>query len=159
MDATFFALVGLIIFLGIVAYMKVPGMITKSLDDRADRIRKELDEARSLREEAQALLAEYQKKQESAEAEAADIIAQAKRERESIIADARAKSEEYVARREALAAQKIEQAERDAVAEVRGRAADVAIAAANRLLAEKVDAKAAGDLFKESLGEIKARLN
>ena len=62
MDAAFWALVALVIFLGIVIYLKVPGMINKSLDERAERIRNELDEARRLREEAQQLLAEYQRK-------------------------------------------------------------------------------------------------
>ncbi len=71
MDATFWATVALVIFLGIMIYVKVPGMITKSLDDRADRIRDELEQARRLREEAQELLAEYQRKRKEAEKEAA----------------------------------------------------------------------------------------
>ena len=75
MDATFFALVALIIFLGVVIYFKAPQMLTGSLDKRAARIADELEEARKLREEAQALLAEYQRKQRDAEKEAADIIA------------------------------------------------------------------------------------
>nr|MBA3447540.1 ATP F0F1 synthase subunit B [Pseudaminobacter sp.] len=72
MDATFWATVALIIFLAVVFYMKAPAMITKSLDQRADRIRDELEEARRLREEAQQLLAEYQRKRKEAEKEASD---------------------------------------------------------------------------------------
>ena len=159
MDATFWALVGLFIFIGVIIYFKVPPMITKSLDDRADAISKELEEARSLREEAQALLAEYQKKFETAQAEADDIVTQAKREASHIVDEARAKSEEYVARREAMAAQKITQAQNDAVGEVRARAADVAIAAAAKLLGDKTDTKSSSDLFKSSLAEIKSRMN
>ena len=67
MDATFWAFVGLIIFLGIIFYLKVPGKITGALDDRADKIRDELDEAKRLREEAQQLMAEYQRKRKEAE--------------------------------------------------------------------------------------------
>ena len=67
MDATFWALIALILFLALIAYMKVPGMIAKSLDGRADKIRNELDEARRLREEAQQLLAEYQRKRKDAD--------------------------------------------------------------------------------------------
>ena len=70
MDATFWSFVGLIVFIGIVLYLKVPAMVTKSLDERADKIRDELDEARKLREEAQALLAQYQGKRQEAEKEA-----------------------------------------------------------------------------------------
>ena len=72
--ATVWATVALVIFLGIVVYLKVPGMISKALDARATKIRTDLDEARRLREEAQALLAEFQQKRKEAEKEAADIV-------------------------------------------------------------------------------------
>ncbi|WP_309083602.1 F0F1 ATP synthase subunit B [Chelativorans sp.] len=159
MDATFWALIALIIFLGILVYMKVPAMLAGSLDQRAERIRNELEEARRLREEAQQLLAEYQRKRREAEQEAKDLVDAAKREAKLIVADAKAKTEEYVARRTVLAEQKIAQAERDAVNEVRARAVDLAIVAANRLLAEKVDSKTGAELFNQSLSEVKSKLN
>jgi len=158
-DQTFWALVALIIFLGIIVYVKVPGMITKALDDRAAKIRNELEEARRLREEAQALLAEYQKKRKEAEKEASEIVDAAKREAEAITAEARDKTDEYVTRRTALAEQKIAQAESDAMDEVRGSAVDMALAAATQILGDKVTAKTAGDLFKKSLADVKARMN
>lgn len=159
MDATFWALISLIIFLAIVAYLKVPGMLGKSLDDRANRIRNELDEARRLREEAQQLLAEYQRKRKEAEQEAGDIVAAAKREAGHLVEEAQKKTEDYVARRTALAEQKIAQAERDAVTEVRSSAVDLAVEAARAVLAGKVDAKADATLFKASVQELKSKLN
>jgi F-type H+-transporting ATPase subunit b len=140
-------------------YLKVPGMVTKSLDERADKIRNELDEARKLREEAQQLLAEYQRKRKEAEQEASDIVAAAKRDADLLLEEAKEKTQEYVARRTTMAEQKIAQAERDAVNEVRSRAVDVAIAAAGDLLASKVDAKARGELFKSALKDVRTRLN
>ena len=159
MDATFWAFVALVIFLGILFYMKVPGMIAKSLDDRADRIRKELDEARRLREEAQQLLADYQRKRAEAEKEADDIVAAAKREADQLVTEAHKRTDEYVARRTALAELKIGQAERDAVNEVRASAVDIAVEAARTLLAGKIDTKTGADLFKASLQEVKSKLN
>jgi F-type H+-transporting ATPase subunit b len=163
MDATslasLWALVALVIFIGIVIYLKAPAMVARSLDERAGRIRNELEEARSLREEAQQLLAEYQRKRKEAEQEAEDMVAAARREAEIIVAEAKQKTGEYVARRTALAEQKIAQAERDAVNEVRSDAVAIAVAAAARLMQEKIDAKAAADLFKASLSEVKSRLN
>ncbi|WP_274425443.1 F0F1 ATP synthase subunit B [Chelativorans sp. YIM 93263] len=159
MDATFWALVALIIFLAILAYLKVPAKINDSLDSRADRIRKELDEARELREEAQQVLAEYQRKRGEAEEEAKEIVAAARREAKAIVADAKQKTEEYVTRRTALAEQKITQAERDAVHEVRSRAVDVAVAAAGNILGDKVDTKKRGELFESSLQELKTHMN
>lgn len=163
MDATSVAsiwtLVALVIFLGIIVYLKVPAMITKSLDDRADKIRDELEEARKLREEAQQLLAEYQRKRKEAEQEASEMVAAAKHEAEAIVTDAKQKTEDYVARRTALAEQKIAQAEREAVNEVRSDAVEIAIAAAGKLLEDRIDGKAAATLFKSSLSEVKSRMN
>ncbi|MBO6538741.1 MAG: F0F1 ATP synthase subunit B [Rhizobiaceae bacterium] len=159
MDASFWALVGLVLFLAIVFYAGAPGMIGKSLDGRAERISNELDEARRLRDEAQQLLAEYQRKRKEAEQEASDIVAAAKREAGLLLEEAQEKTQEYVTRRTAMAEQKIAQAERDAVNEVRSRAVDIAVAAAGDLLASKVDAKARGELFKSALKDVRSRLN
>ena len=159
MDATFWATVALVIFIAITVYMKVPGMLGKSLDDRAERIRAELDEARRLREEAQQLLAEYQRKRKEAEKEAADIVDAAKREAGQLVSEAQKKTEDYVARRTALAEQKIGQAERDAVQEVRASAVDIAVEAARTLLARNVDAAAATKLFENSVRDVKSKLN
>ena len=159
MDATFWAFVALIIFLGIIFYMNVPGMMAKSLDERANKIRNELDEARRLREEAQQLLAEYQRKRKEAEQDAADIVAAAKREADMLVKEAQRKTEDYVSRRTALAEQKIVQAEREAINEVRSSAVDIAVEAARGLLANRIDAGAGQDLFRSSLQEVKTKLN
>ncbi|MBB4953840.1 F-type H+-transporting ATPase subunit b [Agrobacterium vitis] len=158
-DATFFAFVGLIIFLGLVAYLKVPGMMGKSLDQRAENIRNELAEAKRLREEAQALLADYQKKSKEAEAEAAQILAFAQREAAAMTADAKQKTEEFLARRNAISEQKIKQAEVDAVNAVRTAAVDLATAAAESLLAKQNDPALQASLLKSGIGEVKSRLN
>ena len=94
----------------------------------------ELDEARRLKEEAQALLAQYQRKQREAEQEAAAIIAGAKAEAERLASEAKAKIEDFVARRTKMAETKIAQAEAQALADVRAAAADAAVAAAERVL-------------------------
>jgi F-type H+-transporting ATPase subunit b len=159
MDATFWALVGLIIFLAVLAYFKVPAMITKGLDDRADKIRNELEEARKLREEAEGVLAEYKRKRIEAEKEAENVVAAAKREADAIASEARAKTEEYVERRTKMAEQKIAQAEADAINAVRSTAVDVAVAATEKLLSDKMTAKSSDDLFKQSIAQVKSGLN
>lgn len=159
LDNTFWAFAGLLIFLGIVTYMKVPAMMGKSLDARADKIRADLDEAKRLRDEAAALLAEYQKKRKQAELDAEEIVKAAKRDADALAADAKVKTEEFVKRRTAMAEQKIAQAESDAVNAVRASAIDIAIAAATKILGGKQDAKLSADLFKQSLNDVKSRLN
>ncbi|AHG44264.1 F0F1 ATP synthase subunit B [Rhizobium leguminosarum bv. trifolii CB782] len=158
-DATFFAFVGLVLFLALVVYLKVPGMMARSLDDRADQIRNELAEAKRLREEAQHLLAEYQRKRKEAEAEAAHIVAAAEREAEMLTAEAKKKTEEFVTNRTALSEQKIKQAEAEAMKAVRSAAVDLAIAAAETVLAKQADAKVQSELFGNAVGQVKTRLN
>ena len=159
MDATFWAMIALFIFIGVVVYMKVPAMIAKALDERAAKIRNELEEAQRLRQEAQQLLAEFQKRRKEAEKEAAEMVAAAKRESDLILEDAHKKTEEYVARRAALAELKIGQAEREAINEVRSIAVDVATEAARKVLADRLDEKTSAQLFQDSLKAVETKLN
>lgn len=159
LDASFWATVALVLFFALIIYMKVPGLITKGLDDRSDKIRNDLEEARRLREEAQQLLAEYQRKRKEAEQEAEAIVAAAKHEAEAMAKDAEQKTEEYIARRTALAEQKIAQAEGQALAEVRTAAVDLAVEAAEAVITKKMTGAASSSMFKSSLAELKERMN
>ncbi|WP_455478620.1 F0F1 ATP synthase subunit B [Bartonella sp. B10] len=164
MTDTFWAFVGLVIFITLLVYFKIPKMAVSHLDARAKRIKDELDEALRLREEAQEMLAEYQRKHAEAERDAQEIIAAAKHEVESIIAESRIKAEEYVRNRNKLAEQKIAQAEVDAVRMVSSSAIDLAVSAACTLIAQELNSEKACKLIKESIAEeslnkMKAYLN
>ncbi len=150
----------LFIFLGILVYAKVPGLITGALDRRADAIKDELDEARKLREEAQSVLADYQRKAREAEEEAEGIVAQAKRESEAYAKEAREKLEETLERRSKAADLKIQQAEAQAINEVRTAAVEAAIEASERLITDKMSKNGIGDkLIDTNIDELKTRLN
>lgn len=157
--ATVWVLLGLFGFIGILVYMKVPGMVVKALDSRAAKIRDELEEARKLREEAEALLAEYKDKTGNAEAEAEAIITQARREAEALSQEAKVRIEDYVTRRTRAVEQRIAQAESQAVAEVRNRAIDVAAAAAGELLAERAKGTGGDELVARSIDAVRKNLN
>lgn len=158
-DATFWAFVALVLFLALVVKMGAPKKITAALDKRAKAIEDELDQARRLREEAQALLAEYQRKAREAESEAEEIVTLAKREAEAMEKDAQAKIKEYVARRTKQAEEKIAQAESQAISEVKGAATDLAIKASEAILAKKMTQKPGKDLLKASIAEVGTKLN
>ncbi len=158
-DATFFALVGLILFLLLLIYLGVHKTMAKALDNRAASIAKELDEAKRLREEAAQLLAEYQKKARDAEVEARGIVDQASREAAALAEEAKARMEDYVTRRTKMAEDKITQAETVALQEVRSLSADVAIAAAEKILSAKLKGEAAAGLVEKAIGEVRSRLN
>ncbi len=146
-------------FVGLLLYYKVPDLIGKALDDRADRIRQELDEARRLREEAQALLADYHKKREAAEEEARAIVEQARREADTLAIETRKALIESLDRRFKLAEEKIARAEAQAIADVRSIAVDTAIAAAERVLAGKMSAQTGAGLVDQAIRGLKGKLN
>jgi len=156
---TFWALVGLILLFIVVFAVGAPRMVTRALDSRTDRIRTELDEARKSREEAQALLAEYQRKRREAEAEAEAIVEEARREAQRMSEDANTKLREMVARRTKAAEDKIAQAEAQAMAEIRGRASDLAVAAASRVLSDKLSGDASQKMLDDSIATVKERLH
>ena len=157
--AEFWVAVAFLAFLAILAYYKVPRLLAKALDDRAAAIRNELDEARRLREEAQALLADYQKKHRNAGQEAEAIVEQARREAEAFAAETRQSLAETLKRRGQHAEERIARAEAEAVDEVRTTAVDMAIAAAEKILREQAAGAAGAQLIDESIRGLKGRLN
>lgn len=157
--AEFWVAAAFVIFIGLLVYYGVPGLIGKALDDRADMIRKELDEARRLREEAQNLLADYQRKAREAEEEAKVIIDQARREAEALAAETRQSLQESVVRRGKQAEEKIARAETQALAEVRGAAVETAISAAERVLKARVTGGQADQLIEQSIEDLRGKLN
>jgi F-type H+-transporting ATPase subunit b len=151
--------VGFLCFLGLLAYLGVHRKLIDAIDQRQARIKSELDEARRLREEAQALLSEFERKDREAESEAAAIIAGATAEAERIAAEAKVRTEEFIVRRTKMAEQKIAQAEAAAVADVRSAAADAAVAAAERILTSAAKGKIAEDLLTAGIADVKQKLN
>src|SRR6202163_3569471 len=159
LDAEFWVAVAFVAFIGGLIYLGVHEMMVKFVDQRRDRIKAELDEALRLKEEAQALLAQYQRKQREAEQEAAAILAGATAEAERMMAEAKTKMEEFIARRSKMAETKIAQAEAQAVADVRAAAAEAAVSAAEKILTDSVKGKVADDLLARGIGDVKTKLN
>lgn len=158
-DATFWSAVAFVITVVGFLYLGVHTKIAQALDNRARRIKAELDDARRLKEEAQALVAEYRARRESAVKEAEEIVANAKAEAERVAAEAKTRMEDFVTRRTKMAETKIAQAEAQALADVRAAAADAAVSAASRILAETVKGPAADTLLNQGISEIRQKLN
>jgi F-type H+-transporting ATPase subunit b len=158
-EAEFWVAMGFIVFVGVLIYVGAPRTIGKALDDRTARIKAELEEARKLKEEAAALLAEYQRKRHEAESEAEGIISGAKAEAERLAVDAKARMEEFVSRRTKMAEAKIAQAEAQAAAEVRAAAADAAVAAAEAILRQQAKGDLAGQLIARGIDDVRKKLN
>jgi F-type H+-transporting ATPase subunit b len=158
-EAEFWVAVAFVIFMVVLGYLGVHRLMVKGIDDRRERIKSELDVARRLRTEAQALLAQYQRKQASAELEAQAIIASAKSEAERLTTEAASKVEELIARRTKMAENKIAQAEAQALADVRSVASEAAAAAAEAILLRTTKGKVSDDILAKSIAELRDRLN
>ncbi len=158
-EAEFWVAVAFVIFLALLWHVEVHKTVGTVLDDRSKKVSAELEEARRLKSEAQALLAEYQKKQREAESEASSIIAQAKTEAQEIAAEAKTRMEEFVVRRTKMAETKIAQAEVQALADVRAAAAEAAVKASEKVLTESVKGKVASDLLSTAIRDVKTRLD
>jgi len=140
--------------LAIMVWKKVPGMIASGLDSSIAEIRKQLDEAKQLRAEAEALRKEYADKIANAEKDAAAMLDHARHEAEAIVAKAEADTADVITRREKMAEDKIAAAERAAVADLRSRAADAAAIAARGLIAKKHGAAADKSLVDQVIAAI-----
>ena len=157
-DAAFWATIALFVFIGVALYLKLPGMIAKSLDGRIKAIENELAEAERLRLEAKFLLEEYESKRQAAASEAESIVAAAREEAFRMTAEAKISLETLITRRTKAVEDKIAQAESQAVAEVRARSADVAVEAARVLLTKQMSSKG-GALVDQAIKDVGAKLN
>lgn len=151
--------IAFIIFVGVLVKFKVPGMLGTMLDNRAEQIRKDLEEARLLREEAQAILASYERKQKEVQAQAERIVSQAKEEAMQAAEQAKEDLKSSIARRLAAAEDQIGSAEKAALREVKDKAVSVAVAAAADVLSEQMSAASANKLIDEAIADVGARLN
>ncbi|MGR3323480.1 MAG: F0F1 ATP synthase subunit B [Pseudooceanicola sp.] len=158
-NTDFVVLLAFILFVAILVYFKVPGLLMGMLDKRADGIRSELDEARKLREDAQALLASYERKQKEVQAQADRIVETAKGEAQAAADQAKQDLEGSIARRLAAAEDQIASAEAAAVKEVRDQAASVAIAVAREVIAKEISAAQANKLIDDTIGQVEAKLH
>ena len=140
-------------------YKGIHKIMAKALDDRADGIRKELEEARQLREEAQTLLASFQRKQVEAEEQAKDIVKQARLDAETMAANARQDLKERLERRAEQAEAKIKNAEAQAMADVKARAVDLAAKAAEQILHNDLTCTDHSTLVKAGIAEMGKVLN
>jgi len=158
-DPSFYAFLALLAFFALLLRMGVHKTIAKTLDDRADAISSELDEAKRLREEAAEMLASYQRKQREAEAEAEAIITQAKAEAKSLKAEARKEMTDRLERRTAMAEQRIAQAEAQAAAEVKAAAAELAAQAAEEILKSQLKKTDLNKIVDADIKSVGSQLN
>lgn len=158
-NTNFIVLLAFLLFLGVLMYFKVPSKIGEMLDGRSAAIKSELDEAKALREEAQSLLASYERKQKEVQAQADRIVATAKDEAATAAETAKADIANSITRRMAAAEEQIASARASAIKAVKDQAVVVAVAAAKDVIAAQMDAKAGNALIDAAIADVEAKLH
>jgi len=158
-NTNFVVILAFLLFIGVLVYLKVPGKLGGMLDARAEGIRKDLNEAKALREEAQTILASYERKQKEVQEQADRIVEHAKSEAAEAAAKAKADLKASIARRLAGAEDQIASAQAAAVKDVRDRAIQVAVAAAGDLMAKTMTAAEGNALIDDAIATVKTKLH
>lgn len=158
-NTDFVVAISFLIFVGVLLYMKVPSMLAGLLDKRAEGIESELNEARALRDEAQAVLASYERKQLEVQEQADRIVAQAKESASEAAEQAKLDLAASIERRVKAAHDQIASAEQRAVKQVRDEAATIAISAASEVIAKKMSAAKAGSLIDDAIKTVQSKLH
>jgi F-type H+-transporting ATPase subunit b len=157
-NTDFVVLIGFLIFIGILVYFNIPGLLGGMLDKRANDIQSEIDEARAIREEAQALLASYERQQKDVQRQADNIVAAAKAEASAAADKAKEDLKVSIARRMAAAEDQLNSAEAAAVKDVRDRAAAVAVEVAQEVIAGQLTAKDGAAMIDDAIANVGSRL-
>lgn len=158
-NTNFVVLLAFLLFIGVLFYFKVPGLLGGLLDKRAEGIQSELDEARALREEAQTLLASYERKHKEVQAQADRIVATAKEEAAVAAETAREDLKASISRRLAAADDQIASAQASAVKEVRDQAIAIAVAASREVIAKQMTAADSNKLIDDAIAQVDAKLH
>lgn len=159
MNAEFWVASAFVVFMGVLAYLGAFKTMIGGIDARSDKIRKDLAEAESLRDQARRVLTETQSKVKAAEVEARAIVDQARKDSEVFAAAARKDLQDFMARRRAMAEDRIAQAEAQAIADVKAAAADAAVKASEIVLANELRGEKGDSLIAQRLQSVKASLN
>ncbi len=158
-NTDFVVILGFLIFLAVLLYLRVPSTLFAMLDKRAESIRSDLSEARELREEAQSLLASYERKQKDMQHQADRIVASAREDARVNAERAKADIAASIERRVQAAKEQIASAEEQAIRDVRNRAINVAIAAARDVLVQKMDPSRQNQLIDQSIQTVDTKLH
>lgn len=158
-NTDFVVAISFFLFVAVLFKFKVPSILGGLLDKRAEGIQAELDEARALREEAQSLLASYERKQLEVQEQADRIVAAAKEGAAEAAEQAKADLVTSIERRVQAARDQIASAETSAVNQVRDEAVRIAIKAASDVVAKEMSAAKAGSLIDDAIGTVQAKLH
>jgi len=157
-NAEFFVAISFIIFVGLILILRLPRRILNVLDERSLNIQKELEQARSLREEAQIILAKEKKKLEEADVKIVNLLKNAEEHTKIFKANAEKSLSEDIERKKKQSELKIKQVESDAIKEVKLKSTELSLEIAKAYIKQNFDSKMSSKIFEESIKDLKKNL-
>jgi len=157
-DATFWVAISFFIFLGCLAYLKVPQKINNMLTEKIDEIKKEINEAEKLKEEAKNLLSNYENKIDKSKKESNEIISFAKRESEKTVLEKTKQFHQMIEERKKNAEQKISQMKKDALKNIKNISVKISIETVEKIIKNSIDKNKLEDLYSKSMEQAKNSL-
>ena len=154
-DATFWVAISFFIFLGVLFYFKVPQKVFGALNESINKIKKDIDEAEKLKEEAKNILSEYEAKLSKSKVEVDLMIKNAQKESETNIIKINDQFHSIFENRKKMAEDKIKQMKLQATKDIKNYSVEVAINALEKIIKNSIDKKKLDKIYISSVDEAK----
>ena len=154
-DATFWVAVSFVLFVGVLLYFKVPQKIFATLDESINKIKKDIEEAEKLKEEAKNILSDYEAKLDKSKVEIDLMIKNAQKESESNIIKINDQFHKIFENRKKMAEEKIKQMKLQATKDIKNYSVEVAIIALEKIIKNSIDKKKLDKIYVSSVNEAK----
>ena len=158
-DATFWVAISFLIFIALLIYKKVPGLINKVLDDKISEIKKKVEESEKLKNDSEKLLSTYQAKLNDSKKECDLILQNAKRISDKDSKELTEKFKNNLKSRERSVEEKITYLKNEALKEIELKAAMLSADAVREIMKNEIDEKKRADISFKSVKQSINKIN
>ena len=141
--------------MGVLLYFKVPQKIFTTLDESINKIKKDIEEAEKLKEEAKNILSDYEARLDKSKVEIDLMIKNAKKESETNIIKTNDQFHKIFENRKKMAEEKIKQMKLQATKDIKNYSVEVAIIALEKIIKNSIDKKKLDKIYVSSVNEAK----
>jgi F-type H+-transporting ATPase subunit b len=157
-DEKFWLAVSFLLVVALV-FKSLRAIILTGLDKRAQRIKQELEEVYSLREQAVKTLEEFKLKQKESECEVKKIVENAEKEVERMRSSAQKELEFYLSKKTSMVIDRIATNEDRVIRELREGAIENAVSVVSLLVSEGLNEKTAENLSANFIQNLPKRIH
>ena len=158
LDATFWVTISFFIFLGILIYFKIPQKVKDILEQNISNIKKQINEAESLKEDAKNILTEHEKKISNSKNEVQNMINKANEEAEKNVIKTNEEFHKFMENRKKSAKERIRQLKNQAEKDIKNASVKIALESVEKLIENSLDKSKLDKIYSSSIEETKLAL-